>query len=101
MVLNAIERRYPVLIMDPPGARPYHGLGGAGVGFGGNMFLQERAAPSAPPAMLTAQQATAKPLNWRSTGSSGEKLDGREPQRQQEKAKAQKIERDNSPGMSL
>jgi len=30
-----------------------------------------------------------------------EKLEGREPQRQQEQAKAQKIERDNSPGMSL
>ena len=29
-----------------------------------------------------------------------EKLEGREPQRQQEQAKAQKIERDNSPGMS-
>lgn len=28
-----------------------------------------------------------------------EKLEGREPQRQQEQAKAQKIERDNSPGM--
>ena len=30
-----------------------------------------------------------------------EKLEGREPVRQQEQAKAQKIERDNSPGMSL
>jgi hypothetical protein len=30
-----------------------------------------------------------------------EKLEGREPQRQQEQAKVQKIERDNSPGMSL
>jgi hypothetical protein len=30
-----------------------------------------------------------------------EKLEGREPQRQQEQAKAQKIERDNSPGLSL
>jgi hypothetical protein len=29
-----------------------------------------------------------------------EKLEGREPQRQQEQAKAQKIERGNSPGMS-
>ena len=29
-----------------------------------------------------------------------EKLEGREPVRQQEQAKAQKIERDNSPGMS-
>ncbi|MCL4779042.1 MAG: hypothetical protein KJ049_02555 [Gammaproteobacteria bacterium] len=29
------------------------------------------------------------------------KLEGREPVRQQEQAKAQKIERDNSPGMSL
>jgi hypothetical protein len=28
-----------------------------------------------------------------------EKLEGREPQRQQEQAKAQKIERGNSPGM--
>lgn len=30
-----------------------------------------------------------------------EKLEGREPVRQQEQTKAQKIERDNSPGMSL
>jgi hypothetical protein len=29
-----------------------------------------------------------------------EKLEGREPVRQQEQSKAQKIERDNSPGMS-
>jgi hypothetical protein len=29
-----------------------------------------------------------------------EKLEGREPQRQQEQTTAQKIERDNSPGMS-
>lgn len=30
-----------------------------------------------------------------------EKLEGREPQRQQEQAKAQKVERDYSPRMSL
>jgi hypothetical protein len=48
--------------------------------------------------MPTAPQATGKPSRWRRTGSSG-RLEGREPQWQQEQAKARKIERDT--GLSL
>ena len=52
------------------------------------------------PAMPTARQAAAKPPTLASTASRWEKLEGHKPVRQQEQAKAQKIERDNSPGMS-